>query len=146
MAKSKKTKKAPKVSVARILGFCLLGLLAIGAVANVIKALPKEEEPVVEYETATLSIAGPGQLEFEVEYFEGMTWEEFIEHNEDSLDSEVASVYVGEDGYVKVYIKNYHSEQTASRKGKDQLDSEMWVAATDLFDISTGYSCGTKNN
>ena len=87
MAKSKKTKKAPKVSVARVLGLLLLGLLAAGAVANVIKALPKEEEPTEEVETLSVVVKVEdacteyfdGKNELVFEYEEGMTIIEWVE-------------------------------------------------------------------
>lgn len=94
MAKSKKTKKAPKVSVARILGFCLLALLAIGAVANVIKALPKEEEPT---EEPTILIFTLEDTEYE--YEEGMTWEEFI-----NSEYNVAGKYEGSSSSAKFFL------------------------------------------
>ena len=132
MAKSKKTKKAPKVSAARILGFCLLGLLAIGAVANVIKALPKEEEPTVEYETVTVEVVGYQSFTLEFQYTQGMTWEEIVNLNENLnltfVDGKI--IYTNEEG-INLPLKVI---------GADNLMSD--VNPTDVFELGIKYGSG----
>ena len=85
MKKSKKQSKKP--SVAKILGFLLLGLVLAGAVANVIIANPFEDK------TPTFTLNGgeddePVVLEFE----DGMTWEEWLESDYNTIDFD-GSIY-----------------------------------------------------
>ena len=138
MAKSKKTKKAPKVSVARILGLCLLGLLAIGAVANVIIDLPKEDEPIEETpdeETpngenlSSLVIKNyydPEAQQFKdvtITFETGMTWAEWLESEFNNLQLE------GLDGKIGLYNNPEKLYQVA---GAD-------VLLTDIIDSTISY-------
>ena len=143
MAKSKKTKKAPKVSVARILGLCLLGLLAIGAVANVIIDLPKEDEPIEETpneETPNEETPNGKNLSsvviydyYDPEYEEftsvtitfetGMTWAEWLNSGFNNLQLEVS------DGKIGLYDK---PEVLYQSSGED-------VLLTDIIDSTISY-------
>lgn len=124
MAKSKKTKKAPKVSVARVLGLLLLGLLAAGAVANVIKALPNEEEQTTEEVSNVLKFTG--DLELEIELSEGTkTWNDLLNDIEDEYDFS----YIG-------YLAFDYEGSTYSIKNTETGES---VYTTDTIDTSITY-------
>ena len=89
MAKRKKQTKKP--SIAAILGMILLGLVAIGVVANVIKDnLKEEEDPIVDVESGgdeteeyKLIFEDGPITEIVIPYEEGMTWTDLITFSEE---------------------------------------------------------------
>ena len=81
--KKRKT-QTKKPSIARILGYVLLGLVVVGVVANVINELPKEEDPIEELqpgdegpEVLTATISGLSE-DIVINFENGMTWKDFI--------------------------------------------------------------------
>ena len=113
----------------------LTGVIVVGVMKYVdTKEEPKEEDPIVETTTATISIGGPGTVTLEFEYTEGMTWGEVLESNE------FEEISVSEDGFILVTEKNINYGP-CYLMAADAVTTEQ-IKTDSIVDLSSVYSFG----